>query len=299
MRSDLLFTQQRKNYEISGESQYETAKSIHYITNIIPTCVPTIKDVSPFRSSRYQYALSTDKDLQKKLSEAINTYLPHQRDIPFMIIQMATHKFAGNNIQDIYFSGSLLKVAAMYASEELLYAAKELAKSPSGPKTGNDLFRAMECGWTPIILDKFKSILQQAGSKVANSGVGQSHSVPQYREILRATPNSAGLDIDFTPNYRESLRSMIADGTNSGACQSIRRLGYGYLISVLESAGFLNVNAATVNGIWAGGDFSKSTECGVIWPYLEVNSMNDGWVGLATNVRQMGDLSRYSMNIDL
>jgi hypothetical protein len=218
------------------------------------------------------------------------------------------HEYAGVHHDDMHFSASLLKVAPMFAAFSLREEARKLA-APGGFANANAFFNALK--------GKFSSA--DAVLPIRTAGVGLE---PRYTDILSVTGFGGGtLAVNFIPAFYRSLLEdralyndyldvraahnlgvdangrpienaaslaalarvshlykMIVPSNNASAGECIRRLGYAYINVKLMNAGLFNRDSS--KGIWVAGDYVGGTR-------VEVPSVNDGDVALATTSRQM------------
>ena len=90
----------------------------------------------PFSPMRYPTVSTPDDVLQAKLDAALSAQKAAGRfgansHVAFSVIVISKtgdHKYAGQFDEEMHFSASLVKVAAMYAAHELLAAARRLAR---------------------------------------------------------------------------------------------------------------------------------------------------------------------------
>jgi hypothetical protein len=257
----------------------------------------------------------------KRLGDQPPDDLTKKLHVPISIIAHADtgngHQSAGAHQDEMHFSASLLKVAAMFAAFNLRAEAKALAQAPPPGGFANQtaFFAALKL--------KFHSGDAVLAIRNAGAGVGLE---PRYADILNVTGfgGSGGLTVKFVPAFYHSLtedralyqayedirtadglgedihhnkienaRSLAAlakvshmyrmivwsDNISAGEC--IRRLGYAYInVKLMEAKLF---DRETGTGIWVGGDFAGGIR-------VEVDSVNDGKVALATTSRQIARL---------
>jgi hypothetical protein len=193
----------------------------------------------------------------------------------FAHVNSGSHHYAGIHHDEVHFSASLLKVAAMYAAFSLRTEARELAKPgaapPGGFKKPEDFFDALD--------KKFKPA--DAVAAIRNAGVGLK---PRYSDILTVTGFSGGgLTVNFSPDFLDHMRQMIIPSNNSSAGECIRRLGYAYINVKLMNGGFYDPDSSPPKGIWLAADFVGGAR-------IEIDSVNDGKSAQATTSRQMARL---------
>ena len=252
--------------------------------------------------------------------------------VPITLIAHAksgtAHTYVGIYHDEMHFSASLLKAAVMYAAFKLLAEAEALAAAPpaGGFSNQNALFAALK--------QQFHS--SDAVPAIRNAGAAAG-LVPRYADILQVTGfgGTDGLTVAFAPEFYHSLHEdhdlykayldirradnlgkdkdgnlvenarsraalggvshmykMIVWSNNVSAGECIRRLGYAYINVKLIEAGFFEPDADHPKGIWIGGDYVG------IAPRIEVDSVNDDKVALATTSRHMAEFfSRVKLGI--
>jgi hypothetical protein len=228
------------------------------------------------------------------------------------------HFYAGIHDDEMHFSASLLKVAAMFAAYSLRAEARVLAAG-GGFADENTFFAALGAQFTST----------DAVPAIQGAGVGLK---PRYKDVLKVTGFGGGaLQVDFTPSFFVPLEvdhplyvhyqevhkhevdakhikkneenaatraelakvshmyKMIVPSNNASAGECIRRLGYAYINVKLMNAGFYDPSSVQPKGIWLAADF-------VGGPRVEIDSVNDLKSAQATTSRQM---ARLFSQIDL
>ncbi len=180
------------------------------------------------------------------------------------------HFYAGIHDDEMHFSASLLKVAAMYAAFSLRAEARELAQT----------------GGFANITAFFTALGQQFNTNDAVSAIRNAGPAvglkPKYADILSVTGFGSGtLSVEFTNNFGDHLKAMIIPSDNSSAAQCIQRLGYAYINVKLMNGGFFD--RTTNKGIWLAADFAGGTR-------VELDSINDGKAAQVTTSRQIARL---------
>jgi hypothetical protein len=189
-----------------------------------------------------------DEDRTKDLTDAIQkvrddpnlTPANQQRlnldQLAIVIAKLGTDhnpvEYAGVKHDQMFFSGSLLKVALLYASYELRARLNALA-----PTVAWD--------WNP-----FFSAVRSAVPLIAN---GQEREM-NIDEILRitATTDAGVLSFDFTNDHLKDLKTIVSDQNSNVAPKKVmHRLGYSYVNGALAAAGFFDGRT----GIWLANDF--------------------------------------------
>jgi hypothetical protein len=244
------------------------------------------KPVLPFTPvSPYPWTGAPDPALQKALAAAAGdqaniSRLGTKAHVPFSMIALATdgkHRYAGVSGTDMDFSGSLLKVAVMYAAFELRAAANRLIAALGIPyKPGQP--QALP----PAVPDAFNApINDTADVRVRGKPGGQKF--PKYDTILRFTGIGAPVGpVEFTDAFQTNLTGMIVHSGDAEAGACIRALGYAYLNAVLKTAGFFTPGArkGKEEGIWIAGDYESA-------PQVRIAALNDGSGALVMTTEAM------------
>jgi hypothetical protein len=160
------------------------------------------------------------------------------------------HLYAGKFDDEHQFSGSLLKVAAMFAAYKLRKEALDLAV-----KVNNGTVKAT----TPTLF--FDELKGQFDLNKAVKGIrddSQVNKKPRYTEILSATGFPSAVKVEFTLNFKEHMRKMMLVSDNCSAGECIVRLGYPYInVKLIEDKFFDETtwDKPTPKGIWLAGDY--------------------------------------------
>jgi len=203
--------------------------------------------------------------------------------VPFSMIALATdgkHRVAGNPeaASDMDFSGSLLKVAVMYAAFELRAAANRLALARSIKSNAGLL--------TALAKEFDKPIRNAAQPRLRDL---PRPGGPRYGDILAFTNAAAPAGpVAFSTaaapvkSFTTALHEMIVPSDNGLAGQCIRALGYAYINAVLTQAGFFvpSVTEGLERGIWIAGDYGSAAQ-------QRVNAQNDGKGALVMTTEAM------------
>jgi hypothetical protein len=184
------------------------------------------------------------------------------------------HQYAGIKDKDtgMHYSGSLPKVAALYAAYDLRAAARKHAK--------DNAFTT-----TPGFLTSFDSAVVTTGAvaKIQTAGHGLKPVLASIFTGFKATPPN---QVDFTQGFQTEL-NKIDDSPSAG--RVIRALGYAYINVSLMKGGFFN--AATEKGIWLAGDYSGGTITDTVRMPVE-NDTVVGGSGQALTTEQMSRMFR-------
>lgn len=261
----------------------------------------TTPAVSPFRTG-----LPDRLTFDSKLWDAFSPHLPDLlnvnpgfaglEDAAMVIVALPDnpadpHPTVGHRAYDMFYSGSLLKVAAMYAAYQLRAAVRALGPS-------------LKDGTDKQVFDQVRAALDaQIRAAVpriaATKGITQDMLTPRYEQVFSVQhgspisfdfvigPDDADPDDDTNPNakpastFYPNLRRMIVGSHNNSAGVVIRGLGYNTINGALQNAGFFRDN--TQNGIWLAGDYNQ-------WPTVTIGSVNDQQVKQVTTCQDMARL---------
>lgn len=225
-----------------------------------------------------------------------------------------SHQYAGIHDDEVHFSASLLKVAAMFAAFSLLAEAKALAATGSFANA-TAFFNALKLKFhsadaVPAIRNagvflepRYTDILTVTGFGGVGAttvefvpmfyhGVDEDFALYEAYETVRTEDH---LTIDAHRNRQENARSlaalakvshmyrMIVPSNNGSAGECIRRLGYAYINVKLMNAGFYDPASSPPKGIWLAADYLGSTR-------VEIDSLNDAKSAQATTSRQLARL---------
>jgi len=192
-------------------------------------------------------------------NNAAFSHLPDVRTIPIAIMALddgGSRPVAGQREFEMFYSGSLLKVAAMYAAFQLRVAVNDLAATLDAAvvDTPIKLFRK--------ISDTFDKQIDGSIPRIrAAPGVTPAMRVPKYPTVFQAAKVGSTWRLKFNDtgpnNFAIHLRKMIVGSNNESAGFCIRALGYSWINGVLQSAGFLGFGFPGSEGIWLAGDYAK------------------------------------------
>jgi hypothetical protein len=170
----------------------------------------------------------------------------------------------------MHYSGSLLKVAALYAAYDLRAAARMHAK-------GNNFANpnAFFTSFLPTV-DTSTAI-----KRIRDFGKGLK---PELATIFKPT---APDKVEFLPSFQIDL-NKIGDSDNAG--RVIRALGYSYInVSMIRGKFFTEAAAGglgPLNGVWLAGDYSGETNLKSVRVPVENDTVPDG-SGQATTTKEM------------
>src|SRR5437016_7866753 len=260
----------------------------------------------PFRATEYEVVGTPDAILQTGLDQAVTHArtlgeLGSNPRVAFSVILLANndnHKSAEFLGNEMFFSASVLKVAAMYAAHELRFAVRNFAaeKKKAG-KTFPDaraFFAALVSEFDPLIkAAALPQVLAKAEEMAASPGAQDIRSTPAYEEIFQVTGlSSANIDVEFKmkpgaagPNeFSDNMEAMIHTSSDSGARGTIRALSYTYINAALIKAGFFapDPDPMKSKGIWLCGDYSGGQD-----PFLDFHFGQNKMLAEVTTARQI------------
>ncbi len=181
--------------------------------------------------------------------------------------------YAGYRDGDMYYSASLLKVAAMLAAYELRQSAADFASDQSDC-TAATMFAGLQSAFNSDIEASVPLLL-------STPGITSTMRVPKY-SIVFDTPQplpDGGCQMSFTAGFLAGMRAMIVDSDNNQASATIQALGYSWINGLTSNGGLFT--QATNNGMWLGGTFTGA------YPAVRVPSVNDGPSAQATTTIAM------------
>jgi len=189
---------------------------------------------------------------------------------------------AGQREFEMFYSGSLLKVAAMYAAYQLRVAVNELAPTLSATvNTTDKVFQTIRNTFNKQIDESVPRILLAGG-------ITLTMRVPKYPTIFHAAKIGGVWRLKFNDagganSFASHLRRMIVGSHNESAGFCIRALGYSWINGVLQAAGFLRFDFPKSEGIWLAGDYEQQKT-------VTIPSVNDEAVKQATTCFDMARL---------
>lgn len=254
-----------------------------------------IEHESPFRTG-IPNALRSDSKLWDAFQPRIpllkvNPHFARLEDAAMVIVALsddrtAPRPYVGHDATKMFYSGSMLKIAAMYAAYQLRAAVNNVGRSLSDGSNAQ-IFKKVSDALDPQI--------KAAVPRIARtSGIRPDMLTPKYDKIFTVT-HGTPIKFDFitgpddsdedrfkpASTFFQNLRRMIVGSYNESATECIRALGYNTINGALQSAGLFAAN--TSNGIWLAGDYAN-------WQVVTVDSVNDGQVKQATTCFDMARL---------
>jgi carboxypeptidase C (cathepsin A)/GH25 family lysozyme M1 (1,4-beta-N-acetylmuramidase)/subtilisin family serine protease len=213
----------------------------------------------PFPSTRFANPLSDNQKLTDAFHSALNAVrsepdfagLPSVDCLPIILVALnedkaRTRPAVGQLYANMYYSGSLLKIAAMYAAYHLRLAVNELAATVDPRVTDPNLvFAAVRTAFDKKILSAADLI---KGTKTTGN------RPPQYERIFTALRDMNGKwSVVFRTDFAEHMEEMVVNSHAPSAGFCIQALGFSWINGLLQRAGFFD--PASKHGIWLGGDY--------------------------------------------
>ena len=251
------------------------------LTDVKPNQLPVVPatGLQPYLDKYYAQALAShDLGAQPAGDTAANLHVPVS--IFAHVLSGSGHFYAGVHDDEMHFSASLMKVAAMFGAYALRAEARALAAG-GGFANETTFFTALGA--------QFNSA--DAVPAIQSAGVGLK---PRYKDVLKVTGFGSGTpQVEFTPEFSvpldvdrplfqhyqavhaqevslhhikddeengvtlaelnkvSHLYKMIVPSNNTSAGECIRRVGYAYINVKLMNAGLYEL-AAPAEGHLAG-----------------------------------------------
>ncbi len=262
----------------------------------------------PFRATPYGQVGAPDAILQSGLDQAVThakslNELGPNPQVAFSIILIAqdgtSHKTAEVLGNEMFFSASLLKVAAMYPAYELGLAVRQFADA-KGKIFADALafFKALSDEFDPQIkAAALPQVVAKAEEMATKFSAQDIRSTPAYKKIFQVTGFSGTnpLDIEFKtksgttdPNeFADNLEAMIEQSSDPASRETIKTLSYSYINAALTKAGFFapDPDPKRSKGMWLCGDYSFGAD-----PFLDFQFGQDTMKVQVTTARQISRL---------
>jgi hypothetical protein len=189
--------------------------------------------------------------------------LPAVTDLPIAIVHLdtaASHPVHGTHLNEMYYSGSLLKIAAMYAAFQLRHVVNKLGQTlDARTVTEDQFFEAMKKTFDKAITAATPALIKSAGTA--------GNRPPQYRVIFEPSKVSDKWTVAFRKDtthpkqdFDGHLRNMVVDSHNPSAGFCIQQLGFSLIDGLLEKAGLFRPDGDHGKGIWLAGDYLASLQ---------------------------------------
>jgi hypothetical protein len=146
-----------------------------------------------------------------------------------MYLSAGRGSYAGWNLDKSRYSGSVLKIAVLYAAFQL----RENAKLAAQGMKKEVVLRNIEATWKPIV--------QQAVPGPAN--------FPKLAEIF--VPDTG--TVEFRDDFHDDLKLMASASDTKASGRVITKLGHQYVNGVLEKQDLFSKKE---KGLWVGGNYN-------------------------------------------
>ncbi|MET9804708.1 hypothetical protein [Streptomyces sp. NPDC006368] len=194
------------------------------------------------------------------------------------------HPWAALREQEEHYSGSLLKIAAMYGAFDLRASADQLATAGS-LTTWPQIEAALTSTFNPEIVAHTPSLI--SGSPLLRPQ--DKTRKPDYSTVLGLGTGPQFI-VDFTQAQVDAFENMMVVQDNPGATTTIHGLGYPYLSGKIADDGFFD---GASKGMWLAGDYAR------IWPAARIACVNDVDTAQGTTVRHLAKLMTLLADGDL
>jgi hypothetical protein len=185
------------------------------------------------------------------------------------------HPWAGFREREEHYSGSLLKIAAMYVAFDLRASADQLA-TQGGLSTWAQVEAALKSTFDPEIDAHTPSLI--SGSTLLRPQ--DKSKKPNYATVLQMG-TGADFVVDFTPAQLNAFEDMMVQQNNPGATTTIHGLGYPCLNGKIANDGFFD---GASRGMWLAGDYAQQ------WPAARIPCVNDVDTAQGTTVWDLAKL---------
>ena len=242
-----------------------------------PPALPPLKTLQQYLNASY----AAEKANVEPSSMVIGGFTLKTKNlaISMIVIDSSGDHYAGINDTDMYYSGSLVKVAALYAAHDLRVEARLHAATQNFADAAS--FRT-----------SLSSVVNPTGAvpKLRAMSVGLQ---PSLKDILIGFRPSGANRVEFLPAYKSHLDDIL---NNAGARGVIRPLGYSYINVSMMRSHFFDADPAKLNGIWLAGDYSGDLPKAQRLPVERVPVVNDtvpGGSAQAITTKEMSRMFRF------
>ena len=208
-------------------------------------------------------------------------------NLPFAIVALdddGSRPLTGQHHMEMFYCGSMLKLAALYAAYQLRVAVNDLAATLDVGRvtTPAQVFAELRSAFNNEILGAVPLISSK------KPAIPDALKLPTYDTVFQATQEDGRWVLDFhqlndvktasgkfSASFTTHLNRMIVGSHNDSAGVCVRSLGYSWINGVLQAAGFLDLSQTGQEGIWLAGDYENS-------PTVDIPSVNDKLVKQVT-----------------
>jgi hypothetical protein len=236
---------------------------------------PTEMAPSPAQNTRLAAAIQT---VRGTLSDANKTRLDNMALIVVKLTPCGTMEYAGVRETEMFFSASLLKVALLYTSFELVSRVNELAPLITAGSAAEFFVKVRK---------EFSGKIENSVPQI-NPGVWRKVN---FKEALTATSDASGVfRVSLSTRHDQDLRSIFSNqNQNLGARNCMHRLGFSYVNGALDAAGFFGITSQT--GIWMATDYIPDNPPSADnWPSFNIPVATNGTSSAAMTALSMANL---------
>jgi hypothetical protein len=249
------------------------------VTTPKPTPLPPIKPLRDYLNAAY----AAEKGNVEPASPVVSGKPDSAKfAISIIAIDSTGDHYAGVNDELMCYSGSLVKVASLYAAHDL----RALARMHAATLTFADLttFRT-----------SLASVVNPTGAipQLRAMPVGLK---PNLSSILGGFRPSGPNKVEFLPAYVAHLNNDVDNPNtvfhNAGARGIIRPLGYSFINVSMMRSGFFDPDPTKLNGIWLAGDYSGDLPAAQRLAVSRVPVVNDSVPGGGAQAITTKEMSR-------
>ena len=239
-----------------------------------PPALPPIKSLQQFLTDTYN-AQQVNLELATNILNGFTLPAKEAAISIRMIESDGNQQYAGINDTKMYYSGSLVKVAALYAAFELRAAARKHA--------GDISFSSETTFFSSLNANIDTSTATQ---RLIAFGKGLH---PEWTKIFKGFKASGPDKVEFLPSFQTDLKNI---GENPNAGKVIRALGYSWINVSLKKGNLFD--EPSLNGVWLAGDYSgEGATISGGWKSVRVPVVNDtvvGGSGQAITTKKMSEI---------
>jgi hypothetical protein len=253
-------TKERKNLVVSIDPTNNPSQERK------PVPLPPIQSLQRFLTNAY---LAEQINLEPS-TMVINGFTLKNKEAAISIILIDTdgnNHYAEINGTKMHYSGSLVKVAALYAAFDLRATARKHAKD-NNSLDQNAFFTSLTSAIdTRIVIQRLKDF-----------GKGLK---PDLTKIFKGFKDTGLNKVEFLDSFQTDLDNI---GENVNAGRIIRALGYSYINLSMMRGNFFS--EATLKGVWLAGDYSQESILKSVRVPVE-NDIVPGGSGQAITTKEM------------
>lgn len=165
---------------------------------------------------------------------------PEYSKLGFAVGSMSyPYVWAGLNIHQTRFSGSVVKIAALFAFHQLHHSVNLACRAlGTKPKKSDELFQLITDAWRPIV----------------EKAVPGPKNFPDLAGIFDPVKATSHWNLEFKREIDKDLEDMISKSDTSASGRCIRLIKHQYINGALAKEGLYTTKDG---GIWLGGDYNQ------------------------------------------